>query len=598
MINIINFAKPITGNFLVDIIAWLVGISTSITLGVVLFTVLLKLITLPFDFFSRASMRKNSLLMEEMRPELEKLQKQYADNKQLYNQKMMAVYKKHGYSMFGSCLPTIITLVIFIVAINAFTSYSRFQNQQYFYNMGLSYDSVIYAGMEKDDKYITEDAEGKLVIDYDALLKDFNGELTSLTADGQFVELDPDGQDGGHKIIATLKAEEKETTDPTNPDNKITITVKKLSIKTTNGYVEYRKLIDFEDTENPFGSGEERYLLDDKVLELAKSTDELDIKNEKNNNLQIKRVVDGKTVVLSYEDALTHLYNESNAEKHAKYLVEFAKNESNKDKTPLTLDAYITDQGLNKDSYEQNEFAKDFIRDIRREKAAETFRAENEQFLWVKNIWVTDSPMAHPVESSWATFKATHGYSSIETFDSSNYDELIAKLNYEKTAPNGFFILVVLTAGISFVMQIVTAKSQKAQMELQTVDGQGAQTQKVMKWMMPIMMAFFSFMYTAAFSIYIVISNVLSIGTMFGINYVVDRRFKKKGFKKKGFKEGGAKKNDSEQNVVRGRVYVPKEEPKKEEPKKKKEKKSKVPEKVDFLSGTADLKKNKKNGKK
>ena len=73
---------------------------------------------------------------------------------------------------------------------------------------------------------------------------------------------------------------------------------------------------------------------------------------------------------------------------------------------------------------------------------------------------------------------------------------------------------------------------------------------------------------------------------MFGINYVVDRRFKKRGFKK-----GGAKKNASEQNVVRGRVYVPKEEPKKEEPKKKKEKKSKVPEKVDFLSGTADAKK-------
>jgi membrane protein insertase Oxa1/YidC/SpoIIIJ len=199
--------------------------------------------------------------------------------------------------------------------------------------------------------------------------------------------------------------------------------------------------------------------------------------------------------------------------------------------------------------------------------------------------------MAHPVESSWETFKATHGYSSIETFEPTNYNELIAKLNYEKTAPNGFFILVVLTAGISFVMQIVTAKSQKAQMELQTVDGQGAQTQKVMKWMMPVMMAFFAFMYTAAFSIYIVISNVLSIGTMFGINYVVDRRFKKKGFKK-----GGAKKTDSEQNVVRGRVFVPKEEPKKEEPKKKKEKKSKVPEKVDFLSGTADLKKNKKNG--
>ena len=38
------------------------------------------------------------IIMEEMRPELEKLQKQYANNKELYSQKMMALYKKEGYS--------------------------------------------------------------------------------------------------------------------------------------------------------------------------------------------------------------------------------------------------------------------------------------------------------------------------------------------------------------------------------------------------------------------------------------------------------------------------------------------------------------------
>ena len=85
--GIINFTKPETGNFLVDIILWLVQISSSVAVGIVLFTLILKLITFPFDYVSRASMRKNSVKMEEMRPELEKLQKQYADNKDLYNQK-------------------------------------------------------------------------------------------------------------------------------------------------------------------------------------------------------------------------------------------------------------------------------------------------------------------------------------------------------------------------------------------------------------------------------------------------------------------------------------------------------------------------------
>ena len=173
--SIINIGVPGTGSFLVDIILGLVTATSSVAAGVVLFTLILKLITLPFDFISRSSMRKNSIKMEEMRPELEKLQKQYADNKDLYNQKIMALYKKNGYSMFGSCLPTILTLVIFIVAINAFNDYSRYQNHKYFYDMSLSYNSVIYEGMDLDDKYIyiENSADGeKLVIKTDDIKAD------------------------------------------------------------------------------------------------------------------------------------------------------------------------------------------------------------------------------------------------------------------------------------------------------------------------------------------------------------------------------------------------------------------------------------------
>ncbi|MBP5467211.1 MAG: YidC/Oxa1 family membrane protein insertase, partial [Clostridia bacterium] len=110
IISIINFTAPSTGNTFAKLIMWLVSITSSVAMGVILFTLFLKLITLPFDFMSRFSMRKNSIKMEQMRPELEKLQQQYANDKNLYNQKMMALYKKNGYSMFGACLPTIITL--------------------------------------------------------------------------------------------------------------------------------------------------------------------------------------------------------------------------------------------------------------------------------------------------------------------------------------------------------------------------------------------------------------------------------------------------------------------------------------------------------
>ena len=153
---------------------------------------------------------------------------------------------------------------------------------------------------------------------------------------------------------------------------------------------------------------------------------------------------------------------------------------------------------------------------------------------------------------------------------------MIAQLEDEKNAPNGYFILVILTAGLSLLSQIVMSKSQKAQMELQTVDGQGAQTQKMMTWMMPIMMAIFAFMYTSAFSIYIILSTLISMLSTFVINYVVDRKYKKE-------------KAQTETDVIRGRVHNQKED-KKQEKNDKKVKKD-IPEKGDFLSGTADGKK-------
>ncbi len=477
--NFINFSAPTPGNFLVEIIIWLVKTSSSIAVGIVLFTLILKLITLPFDYFSRASMRKNTLKMEQMRPELEKLQKQYADNKELYNQKMMALYKKNGYSMFGACLPTILTLVIFIVAINAFTKYSQYQNKQYFYNMSLAYNRVAYEGLDDDGTYIIRDEKtGIVIVDNKTLYDNAKNNAGTFTDNG---------------VTAKITSSE-------NPDYD-----EFLLVTTENGYVEYKLPV----TNGNFGSAE-YHLLKDK-LDNART-------NEFNNNL----TVDGKK------------FSESGLE------------------------------------------AEEFIGKIQSKKSADAYHLEEKGFLWIKNIWVTDSPLKNPVEKEWSTFKQTHSYSGTEINDD-NYKKLIADLENETTEPNGYFILVVLTAGLSLLQQLIMTKTQKASMELQTVDGQGAQTQKMMTWMMPIMMAVFAFMYTSAFSIYIIISTLFSMLTTFGINFIVDKKVKR---------EEAIHGTDNQ--TVRGRVYVPKKEEKKPE---KKEKKKKEVDTNDFLSGTADNKK-------
>ena len=86
----------ITLDFIAKFIEWLINITGSVGLGIILFTLTLRIIVLPFDIFSKIKMKKNSMKMREMKGDLEKLQKQYANDKNLYNQKMMALQKKNG----------------------------------------------------------------------------------------------------------------------------------------------------------------------------------------------------------------------------------------------------------------------------------------------------------------------------------------------------------------------------------------------------------------------------------------------------------------------------------------------------------------------
>ena len=65
-------------------------------------------------------------------------------------------------------------------------------------------------------------------------------------------------------------------------------------------------------------------------------------------------------------------------------------------------------------------------------------------------------------------------------------------------------------------------RSQKAQNKYSTVDGQGASQQKMTMIMMTGMFAVFSFMYSSAFSLYMIVSNVFSLISTLIINKVVD----------------------------------------------------------------------------
>jgi membrane protein insertase Oxa1/YidC/SpoIIIJ len=107
-------------------------------------------------------------------------------------------------------------------------------------------------------------------------------------------------------------------------------------------------------------------------------------------------------------------------------------------------------------------------------------------------------------------------------YEENSYNLVTAKLDKQKSEANGYYILILLSIGTILLQQWITMRSQKEQSQFSTVDGQGAQQQKTTMIMMTVMFAFFSFMYSAAFSIYMIMSNVLSLFSTLVINKLVD----------------------------------------------------------------------------
>ncbi len=354
-----------------------------IAVGILLFTLILKVIPLPLDIYSRVATKKNALKMEKMRPELEKLQKQYANNKELYNQKMMALYKKQGYSQLAACLPTIFTLVFFIIVITAFQQYSTFCKIDTFNQMAISYSNSIRYNDDITLKYYNEDG-----VTFDAIL--------------------------------------------TTEDEK-------------------REFLSREDI-NP------------------------------------------------YSDRIIYVYDGSEQE------------------------------------YNEN------IKKPAQKAAAETYKelSKKSSFLWVKNIWIEDLPWKKAFIDKEVYMNNTFSYSqgcSQKKFESSIHDENAYNdifgdeyIQNEMKKPNGYLILVVISIGTMLVSQLLMTKSQKTQMELQSVDGangQAAQSAKMMNWMMPVMFGVFSFMYTASFSLYLIVSTLYSMLSTVIINKIVEKNFQK-----------------------------------------------------------------------
>ena len=87
----------------------------SYGIAIALFTVAVKALLFPLTRKQYIGMAK----MQEIQPELQKIQKKYKNNPERQQKEMMELYQKAGVSPFASCLPILVQLPILIALFRA-----------------------------------------------------------------------------------------------------------------------------------------------------------------------------------------------------------------------------------------------------------------------------------------------------------------------------------------------------------------------------------------------------------------------------------------------------------------------------------------------
>ena len=408
-------------DWLGEVIRWLIEGVGVIGVGIIIFTLILKTIVLPLDIYSRIKSKKQALVMEKMRPQMEKLQKQYANEKQLYQQKVLELQKKSGYSMFGACVPMIVSLVIFIIVFQAFSAYSQYATVESYNDMVRSYNSVV-------ERY----------------------ELTEENSEG-FLQKVYYSEDGSWTVYSGEEA--------------------------------------------PAEGAAYDYKVDFSAFAKAYN---------KQNNLALTEE--------GVYSALVKQYSEETGTVIAQG-TENSSDASTREAVRMTLVSYVID------GYAAQKVADDYI--------AKQQSGEGSGFLWVKNIWYPDSVLSREVPD-FSTFRQAASRLNIDAGYEESYNKVTADLVQQKEQYNGYFILIILSIGVMLLQQFIAMRSNKATNELSSVDGSAQRTTKMMMIMMPIIYGLFAFMYSSAFSIYMITNTTYSIITTLIINKAMNVWFSRR----------------------------------------------------------------------
>lgn len=142
-------------------------------------------------------------------------------------------------------------------------------------------------------------------------------------------------------------------------------------------------------------------------------------------------------------------------------------------------------------------------------KVVEKYSQIKDSFLWIKNIWRPDSAFVSEIPS-FNDFKGVSGNTNVTEAE---YNLVMDKLlnNYNNSNQvNGYFILAVIVAAVSFLSQWLTKKLSQPKAKRGEVVVQQPGSAKVLTMILPIIMFIFAMTSNSVFSLYMITNTAIT----------------------------------------------------------------------------------------
>ena len=157
-----NFLVQVPNGMWENIIIAFESAFGSFALSIIVLTICIKLVMSPIDYFNRRTNKKMADMQKRIQPQMEAINKKYANDAKIRNQKLGELYQKEKINPIGSCsimlISMVLTLTIFITLFNGMNTMASYKIADQYEKLQIAYVTE-YA----QDNNISLNQEGKTV---------------------------------------------------------------------------------------------------------------------------------------------------------------------------------------------------------------------------------------------------------------------------------------------------------------------------------------------------------------------------------------------------------------------------------------------------